>query len=158
MTDSMKLADYVSVPLIFVGESYQTSDDLFDGVFAKAFELGNVREDFLPRVKQRERTFPTGIQLENMGVAIPHTDAECILKEFVAVVVNKKPVPFHNMEDLDKTVEASVVFVLGLNQAHAQLEMLQSLMVLIQNDDVLNQIRQASSAEEVLTIIKQYKF
>lgn len=153
MTDSIKLANYISEPLIFIEDSLASSDALFDKVSEKAFDLGKVREDFLPRVKERERTFPTGIQLENIGVAIPHTDAECVLDEFVAVVVNKEPVEFKSMEDLNQSVAAKIVFVLGLNQPHAQLEMLQSLMGLLQNDDILKEIQAATSAADVLTIV-----
>lgn len=153
MTESIKLAHYISESLIFIEESLDSSDALFDKVSEKAFQLGKVREDFLPRVKERERTFPTGIQLETMGVAIPHTDAECVLEEFVAVVVNKKPVEFKSMEDLSQSVAANIVFVLGLNQPHAQLEMLQSLMGLLQNTPLLKEIQSATSAKDVLTIV-----
>lgn len=155
MTASIKLANYISEPLIFTQASYQTSDDLFEGVSKQAFQLGKVRDDFLARVKEREATFPTGIQLENLGVAIPHTDAECVLEEFVAVVVNQEPVEFKNMEDINQSVPASIVFVLGLNQAHAQLEMLQSLMGLLQNDAVLKDIIAVASAQDVLTIVNK---
>lgn len=154
MSESIKLADYLVEELIFTDKSLATSTELFEAVHNVAFDLGYVREDFLPRVTEREATFPTGIQLENLGVAIPHTDAECILKEFVAVVVNKIPVEFKSMEDINQGVEASVVFVLGLNQPHAQLEMLQSLMGLLQNADILNELQTAASAKEIVTIIK----
>lgn len=154
MTDSIKLANYLSEPLIFTQESFKTSDDLFEGVSARVLQLRKVREDFLPRVKERERIFPTGIQLANTGVAIPHTDAECVLEEFVAVVVNNVPIEFRSMEDINQAVEASIVFVLGLNQAHDQLEMLQSLMGLLQNAAILSEIQAATSAKDVLTIVK----
>lgn len=155
MTDSIQLANYISEALIFVNPAYKTSDDLFEGVAAKALQLGKVREDFLPRVKEREATFPTGIQLEKIGVAIPHTDAECVLDEFVAVVVNKEPIEFKSMEDINQSVEASIVFVLGLNQPHAQLEMLQSLMGLLQNDAILSEIQAATSSNDVITIVNK---
>lgn len=155
MTESIKLANYLTEELIFTDKILASSTELFETVHGVAFDLGYVREDFLTRVTEREATFPTGIQLEKIGVAIPHTDAECILKEFVAVVVNETPVEFKSMEDINQSVEASIVFVLGLNQPHAQLEMLQSLMGLLQNDEILTQIRQATSPQDVLTIVKQ---
>lgn len=65
--------------------------------------MGWVRQDFLERIEQREATFPTGLQLETFGAAIPHTDAECILTEFVAVVTNKQPVTFTSMEDINQS-------------------------------------------------------
>ncbi|WP_165211491.1 PTS sugar transporter subunit IIA [Streptococcus tangpeifui] len=154
MSENIKLLDYLDERLIFTGQSFKASTDLFETISNVALKLGNVREDFLPRVMDREANFPTGIQLENIGVAIPHTDAECILNEFVAVVVNQSPTIFKSMEDPSQSVPASIVFVLGLNQPHKQLEMLQSLMGLLQNEKLLFQIVAATSAEEILKIVK----
>lgn len=155
MSESIKLSNYLTEKLIFTQNQYASSSDLFQAVYDVALKADYVREDFLDRVKEREATFPTGIQLENLGVAIPHTDAECVLEEFVAVVVSREPVAFQSMEDITVTVPASLVFVLGLNQPHAQLEMLQSLMGLLQNEELLKEILAATSAEDVLTIVNK---
>lgn len=150
----LKLSDYLDQSLILTDRTYDSNSQLFEEVFSIAFEKGYVREDFLERVQEREATFPTGIQLENIGVAIPHTDAECVHKEFVAVVANAQAVEFKSMEDLEQSVAANIVFVLGLNQPHAQLEMLQSLMGLLQQEEVLNQLIAAPTAQDLLTIVK----
>ncbi|MBF0786651.1 MULTISPECIES: PTS sugar transporter subunit IIA [unclassified Streptococcus] len=154
MTAAIKLSDYLNEPLIFTQKRYSSNKELFTEVSTVAFDKGYVREDFLERVKQREETFPTGIQLEDFGVAIPHTDAECVHKEFVAIITNAEPVAFKSMEDLDQMVAANIVFVLGLNQPHAQLDMLQSLMKLLQNPEVLSQLLVAETTEQLLTIVK----
>ncbi|MGX7204553.1 PTS sugar transporter subunit IIA [Enterococcus pingfangensis] len=148
------LSSYVKEPLVFAQENFSSSDELFEQVNQKASDLGWVREDFLERIKKREETFPTGIQLMNFGAAIPHTDAECVLEEFVAVVTLQDPVAFKSMEDNSKQVEAQIVFVLGLNQPHAQLEMLQSLMGLLQNEAVLSELLLATTATELISTIK----
>lgn len=148
------LSSYVKEPLVFAQENFSSSDELFEQVNQKASDLGWVREDFLERIKKREETFPTGIQLMNFGAAIPHTDAECVLEEFVAVVTLQDPVAFKSMEDNSKQVEAQIVFVLGLNQPHAKLEMLQSLMGLLQNEAVLSELLLATTATELISTIK----
>lgn len=148
------LSSYVKEPLVFAQENFSSSDELFEQVNQKASDLGWVREDFLERIKKREETFPTGIQLMNFGAAIPHTDAECVLEEFVAVVTLQDPVAFKSMEDNSKQVEAQIVFVLGLNQPHVQLEMLQSLMGLLQNETVLSELLLATTAAELISTIK----
>lgn len=154
MTKKIKLGNYLNRDLILVNQDFKSSDELFEAVHHQALDLGYVREDFLDRIKARERTFPTGLQLETLGAAIPHTDAECIKKEFVAIVTSQ-PVPFVSMEDFNQSVEAEIAFVLGLSEPHAQLEMLQSLMGLLQSPDLLSQLRQADSAEQLITIINQ---
>ena len=105
---------------------------------------------FLEKIIKREETFPTGLQLENNGVAIPHTDADTIEKEFVAVItLEDKGVPFKRMDNPNEEVEAKVVFVLGLNQPHQQLEMLQSLMAFIQDNEKLKQLETAQTVDDV---------
>lgn len=153
MTDTT-LSSYVKEPLVFAQENFKSQDELFEQVAQKALDLGWVREDFLERIKKREATFPTGIQLMDFGVAIPHTDAECVLEEFVAVITLQDAVVFNSMEDNNQQVQTQIVFVLGLNQPHAQLEMLQSLMKLIQNGTILSKVLLASDANELINIIK----
>lgn len=155
MTAETKLSGYLKEPLIFVQEIYDSRDELLEQVYQRAFNLGWVREDFLSRIKEREETFPTGIQLQNLGAAIPHTDSECVLQEFVAVVTNERPVVFNNMEDKAVQVKTDIVFVLGLNQPHAQLEMLQSLMGLLQNETLLSEMLLASNEVSLLEVIRK---
>ncbi|MDT2704102.1 PTS sugar transporter subunit IIA [Enterococcus dongliensis] len=148
------LSSYVKEPLVFAQANFSSNDELFEEVYQKAADLGWVREDFLERIKKREATFPTGIQLMSLGAAIPHTDAEYVLEEFVAVITLQEPVVFKSMEDNSKQVEAQIVFVLGLNQPHAQLEMLQSLMGLLQNESVLSKLLVATTENELISTIK----
>lgn len=149
------LSSYVKDPLVFAQENFSSREELFEQVAQKASDLGWVREDFLDRIKTREETFPTGIQLRSMGAAIPHTDAECILEEFVAVITLQDSVVFQSMEDNNQQVKAQIVFVLGLNQPHAQLEMLQSLMGLLQNESALSELLLANTATELVSVIKK---
>ncbi|MGX7776186.1 PTS sugar transporter subunit IIA [Streptococcus pluranimalium] len=154
MTESVTLQDYVVPELIFLNESFSSQNEFFEKIYDKAFSLGYVREDFLERIKERESNFPTGLQLVEFGVAIPHTDAECVLKEFVAVITTD-PVTFKSMEDLNQDVPVEIAFVLGLKEPHAQLEMLQSLMGLLQNSALLEKIKRAETPSDVTAIIKE---
>lgn len=155
MMTETTLSSYVKDPLVFAQENFSSREELFEQVAQKASDLGWIREDFLDRIRTREETFPTGIQLMSMGAAIPHTDAECILEEFVAVITLQDSVVFQSMEDNNQQVKAQIVFVLGLNQPHAQLEMLQSLMGLLQNESALSELLLANTATELVSVIKK---
>ncbi len=148
-----RLSDYLNKELIFVKHTYQGKEELFEEVNQVAFKQGFVRGDFLERVQAREAEFPTGIQLEKIGAAIPHTDSECILKEFIAVVTTDQPVAFKRMEDPSQETKAAVIFVLGLNQPHSQLEMLQTLMSVLQNNELLTELLTSTTAEELIDIL-----
>jgi PTS system galactitol-specific IIA component len=67
----------------------------------------------------------------------------------------QEPVTFYSMEDNTQQVKAQIIFVLGLNQPHAQLEMLQSLMGLLQNETVLSELLLATTENELVTTIKK---
>ncbi|WP_405076733.1 PTS sugar transporter subunit IIA (plasmid) [Ligilactobacillus acidipiscis] len=153
--DAVEVSSYLRDQLIFLHTSFKTTEDLFTAINDKAKENGFVTDQFLPKILKREATFPTGLQLEHRGVAIPHTDADTIKKEFVAVVVNDDPVKFKRMDDPSQTVDAKLAFVLGLNKPHAQLEMLQALMTIIQDDSLVQKIESANAAEEIHTLLSK---
>lgn len=151
----VEVSDYLRDQLIFLHTSFKTSKELFTAINAKVQENGFVTDQFLPKIIKRESTFPTGLQLEHRGVAIPHTDADTINKEFVAVVVNDAPIAFSRMDDPEQKVDAKLVFVLGLNKPHAQLEMLQALMGIIQDDSLVNSLENAENFNQIHQLLSK---
>ncbi|HCS93737.1 MAG: PTS sugar transporter subunit IIA [Bavariicoccus seileri] len=144
MDGKKKISDYLKGPLIFVDADFKTQNEVFEAINKEALKQKFVTPTFLSKLTEREQTFPTGIPLEKIGAAIPHTDAECVSEEFIAIVTVKKPVDFKSMEDGVTIVPARIIFVLALNQPHAQLEMLQSLMGVLQNEKLLEKLLEAS--------------
>lgn len=153
MSEKVKLSDYVKESVAFVQADFTSTDELFEAVYKQALKLDWVTENFIDKIKEREINFPTGMQLENYGAAIPHTDPECVKQEFVAVITNRKKIPFQRMDDAQQTVAVEIVFVLGLNQPHAQLEMLQSLMGLLQDEALLGELLAAPDVPQLLNVI-----
>ncbi|MGM0219167.1 PTS sugar transporter subunit IIA [Enterococcus sp. AZ126] len=151
----LELNDLVQESLLFLQKDYQSKEELFEDVYQSTFKQGLVREDFLQRVQAREEEYPTGIQLETIGAAIPHTDSECVLHEFVAIITNKKPIEFQRMDDKNQTTQAKIIFLLGLNQPHTQLSMLQTLMGLMQNQTHLDRLLNSTEKKEVIDYIAE---
>lgn len=154
--DNLPFIDFIKEPLILIQKEYQSKEELFEAVYQIALEENLVREDFLQRVQDRESKFPTGIQLENQGVAIPHTDPECVLQEFVAVITLNSPILFQRMDDPTQTTPVEIIFVLGLNQPHTQLKMLQSLMGLMQDAEKIASFLEIETANEMFLSIEEY--
>lgn len=152
------LTDYLEDSPILIGNHYQDQKAVFSAVAGKVDPLGWISADFEERVLQREEEFPTGIHQGEFGVAIPHTDAECVNNEFIAFVLPKTPVPFKRMDDPAEIVEAEFIFVLGLNQPHQQLFMLQNLMQLIQNSGLLKELRGLKSSEAIINLLRENGF
>ncbi|PKG22061.1 PTS sugar transporter subunit IIA [Niallia nealsonii] len=150
----MTVVSFIKENLIKVNLEVENQDELFQVMYQEAYDQGYVKDTFLAKIKERESIFPTGLCMADYSVAIPHTDPEHVIEQFIAVATLKKPVAFSLMEDNTKTTDVDVVLMLGLNQPHSQLEILQELMQVIQIKDNLINIIQAKNEKEILTIFE----
>ncbi|MGK9326317.1 PTS sugar transporter subunit IIA [Aerococcus urinaeequi] len=151
----MDLLSVIKEEVIFLNESFDSTDDLFKFIGEKTHALGLAKDSFESALGEREAVYPTGLQLDKIGVAIPHSDAEHINEEFISVVTVNEPVVFKSMDDANKTVDVSIIFVLGLRKAEDQLATLQAIMQVIQDPEVLDRLLEANSNVEVLDILKK---
>ncbi|ADL08198.1 PTS sugar transporter subunit IIA [Thermosediminibacter oceani] len=152
----MKISDLIRKELVVTNLEVKTQEEVFKILFEKLLENGYVKETFLDAIINREKTFPTGLLLGNYNVAIPHTDAEHVLKPAIALATLAKPVIFQNMANPQEDVPVNIVFMLALNSPHSQVEMLQQLVNLIQNEDFLKRILNVEGGDEVIKIIKNH--
>ncbi|MDK6804056.1 PTS sugar transporter subunit IIA, partial [Lactobacillus mulieris] len=79
-----------------------SQEELFNQVANLLEERHIVTSSYKDALIEREKSFPTGLDMEFLGkdlpnVAIPHTDIVHNLAEKVVVVRLDQPVTFHNM-------------------------------------------------------------
>lgn len=149
----MELNKFIDERMIKVNLPCKDKNELFQIMHDEAFKYGYVEPSYLEGLMSREKIFPTGIKLSNYNVAIPHTDAIHIKEEFIAIVVPENPIKFKLMEDETEEEEISLVFMLGLNKPHSQLEVLKELMGLIQREDLVKQIIDAKDQDQIQEIL-----
>lgn len=149
----MELTKFIKENLIKVNLQCKDRDELFKMMHDEAFKYGYVEASFLDGLKSRESVFPTGLKLTNYNVAIPHTDAVHVKEEFIAIVTPENPVDFKLMEDENQEEKMSLIFMLGLNKPHSQLEVLKELMSLIQREDLVKQIVESKDQDQIKSIL-----
>jgi len=113
------------------------------------FEAGVVKDTFVPAILQREKDFCTGLQFEEAGIAIPHTDAIHVNYPAVAIGKLETPVVFKSMGMPDTLVEVGIIFMLAIKEPHKQIEFLQLLMTKFQEKDILRRLMKCNTAEEL---------
>ncbi|VSO86004.1 PTS system transporter subunit IIA [Streptococcus pneumoniae] len=118
--------------LVFCLEA-DNQEQLFDQVASLLEEREIVTPTYREALITREKSFPTGLDMEFLGkdlpnVAIPHTDIVHNLAEKVVVVRLEKPVTFHNMIAPGKEVEVSLLFFIINNSSSSQTNILAQLM------------------------------
>lgn len=142
------LKDLIKEDLIFIDQAFDNNVDLFNHIQDNASDY--VTELFATKLAEREAQFPTGLELTGANVAIPHTDPEYVDKQFIALYTLEDKVAFKRMDDPSNETKVSVVFVLGLNEPHAQLEVLQELMGKLQDESFINQLVNTKNKNEIL--------
>ncbi|MBB1200973.1 PTS sugar transporter subunit IIA [Enterobacteriaceae bacterium 89] len=101
---------------------------------------GMVVSDFAEHVIAREGNFPTGLAVEPVGVAIPHTDHKHVRNNAISVGILAEPVNFEEMGGEPEPVAARVVFLLALGESNKQLNVLGWIMELIQDQHFMQQL------------------
>jgi len=135
---------------------HQTSHDrnaLFTKITDQLLAKGIVEESYREALILRELNHPTAMQLETMGVAIPHVDVEHVLEERLVVVTCPDGIEFNQAEDPELTMKVNVIFFLLLKEKDAHLEFLMKLISLFQKTDEMDRLLSTTSVEEVVQIL-----
>jgi len=137
--------------------NYEAKDaaDVVNELGKRLFEAGYTKESFVEAALEREKTMPTGLPLNGkFNAAIPHTDVVHVVKSGVAFATLTEPIAFKNMVVPDEDVPVSLVFLLALDQPKAQIEMLQEIAGVLQDPQLIEALKNATEAEEVVSAIK----
>lgn len=114
----------------------ETWKQAIESTYYVLHEHGYVRESFLSACIQREKDYPTGLPTE-IGVSIPHTDAEHVLVSSICVLRLEKPVLFQAMGDSETQIKVYFVFNVALKDNNGQLSLLQSVIRLAKDSKYL---------------------
>ena len=155
----MGLDHFFSKDLVFCLEA-DNQEQLFDQVATLLEEKKVVTDTYRSALIEREKMFPTGLDMEFLGkdlpnVAIPHTDTIHNLTENVVVVRLAKPVTFHNMIAPDKEVEVSLLFFIINNSSLSQTNILAQLMDFFTGDGHLEALSKITEPEALYQYISE---
>ncbi|WNS81027.1 PTS sugar transporter subunit IIA [Domibacillus sp. DTU_2020_1001157_1_SI_ALB_TIR_016] len=139
--------------LIELQANHRSSSAVIEHLFEKLHTHQYVKESFLEAVLKREEIYPTGLPLSKMGVAIPHTDSEHVLKPAIAVSVLQNPVVFNMMGSPDTQISVDIVLMLAISDPKKQLAMLQRLMNVFQDEQAMEAIKNAEAEEKIVELL-----
>ena len=155
----MGLDHFFDKDLVFCLEA-DNQEQLFDQVATILEEKKVVTDTYRSALIEREKMFPTGLDMEFLGkdlpnVAIPHTDTIHNLTENVVVVRLAKPVTFHNMIAPDKEVEVSLLFFIINNSSSSQTNILAQLMDFFTGNGHLEALSKITEPEALFQYISE---
>jgi PTS system galactitol-specific IIA component len=127
----------------------ETYEDVFEKMAPKFLELGYVNEKYLPTIKVREAQYPTALPVEPYPIAIPHTEADAIIRPFIAPVRLKNTVKWGDMSNPDNKFDVKLVFMLGFKDPGEHIELLQILVYNFQKPEWVNKLFAAKTDQEL---------
>ena len=119
--------------------------------------LGYVHASFEAAISQREQEYPTGLQLEHIAIAIPHTYVEHVQRPFV--YVNRlvdQTLSFIQMGTDDVEVLPQYVLILGIKDPKGQVALLAELMELFADETFVQRLCSVQTATAAYELLKQY--
>jgi PTS system galactitol-specific IIA component len=118
----------------------QSQEEVFDQLGERLMAAGLVREGYLPHVKRREATYPTGLSMAPVdprfpNIAVPHTETEYATCTCLVPVKLVNPVTWHDMIDVDRTFEVGFLFAILNVDKSSEAGLLAVVMDFINSND-----------------------
>jgi PTS system galactitol-specific IIA component len=141
---------------ILVQCSAKSCEDIIRKLGVLLHNNGYVKESFTQAVLDREKIYPTGLQTNTVGFAIPHTDVEHVLKASLAIATLQEPVLFRAMDNSDVNVPVTIVMMLAIQDPKKVVQTLRSVISILENEEALASLTQAASSLEVKDIVRDH--
>ena len=138
--------------LIFKGLNFNDQKELFIYMGEKLKESGYVKEGYTEAIIEREKEYPTGFQIGDIAIAMPHVDAKYANKNGIFVSTLKKFIKFEDAEE-DRMLDVEIIFGLIIKDHDEHIEFLTRVSDLFQKDGFLESLKNSQTDEEILTIL-----
>ena len=130
--------------------------DLLSQMTKRLVDNGYVTDGFLQDLLEREKVYPTGLQIDGVpyAFAIPHANSSCVLMDSICIATLKNPVSFKRMDDPDLSIDVSIVFMLANKNSKKHIELLSTIVHLFQNKAFSKRLMSSKGFEELATSIE----
>ena len=106
----------------------KSSDEVFEKLGGLFIVEGYCKDTYIDALKDREKDFPTGVNMGSIGIAMGTTD---------------------------EPVEVKLVFMLAVEDPKEHLVFLQRILAVLQDQDVLANIMKTGDKKKIVEIIKE---
>lgn len=150
----MELNTLVYSNLVNIENKSTSLIDFFESASRELVEENFVEESFFEAILSREQIYPTGLVLENINIAIPHTDVDHIKKPFIYINKMEDDIEFIQMGSDDKTVIPEYVIILGIKEPKKQVTLLSTLIELFNNSNFLDELQNCNNNDNLIKLFK----
>lgn len=139
--------------LMFPRLAVADRDELLQTLGGAVTAAGLAEPTYVAALQEREREFPTGLGISG-GVAIPHTSADHVTGNTIAVASLAEPVIFREMGgDEDSAVAVSTVFMLVFADAANHVPLLSHMIGKLQDADFVTAVNAAGDPATIIALM-----
>lgn len=115
-------------------------------------DRGCVNDKYVDATINREHIYPTGLPTKPIGIAVPHSERENVIKPAVIMGILDNPVEFMKMEDSSSSMEAGIVFLLALKGEDSHLNYLKNIVNYCKNQQNIKKLYYSNTHDEAFNI------
>ena len=148
---------------IFSADINCNTEEMLRLISNELYSKGYVKDSFMESVLERERTNPTGLQVEDLiNIAIPHTNIEHVNCPTIVVIKksDQSTFTFRRLDEPTEEIPVSVVFFLVVKEPSGYVDFLADLTGLFQETafiDMLLSVNADQIGQELIKKLTQYK-
>ena len=120
----MAMRDILFPECVITHMKAKSKEDALHQLYEVLLKNGKVKTSFYDAVLERERDYPTGLELEEYNAAIPQVVPAHVEHSAMGIAVLDTPVTFQRMDDDEATVDVNVIFNIALDVNGKQIDIL----------------------------------
>jgi len=128
---------------------------VIEALSARLHASGAVEAGYAAATIAREQAHPTGLPTQPFAIAIPHADADGVVRSALAFASLAEPVTFKNMADWDEELAVELVVLLANNSPEEQVRALQNLATIFGQAELLQELRSLTTPAQVVAWFKE---
>ncbi|VBB07268.1 phosphotransferase/anion transporter [Lucifera butyrica] len=133
-------------------ENASTKEEVIQYLSGYLMQKGYVNQEYLKATLEREDSCPTGLPTKPVGIAVPHSKAENVIRPAVIMGIAKKLIPFAEMGNSKSVIAVGIIFLLALQGENRHLNYLKNIVNFCKQEDKLMTLYKVTSREEAYRI------
>ncbi|SNS25635.1 PTS system IIA component, Gat family [Anaerovirgula multivorans] len=132
-----------------------TKEEVIEKMSDYLLDKGYINEKYCKATLERENIFPTGLSTKPVGTAIPHSDAENVVKPAVLLAILNNTVEFSDMGNKENKISVGIVFLMALKGENNQINYLRNIVEFCKHEENIMGIYGIKDTEKIMEIFLQ---
>ena len=149
----MKIEDILKTECILIDIDAPSKEEILRQMAEKLYSLGYVKESYIQAIQDREASYPSGLPMEDLKIAIPHTDADHVNQSVICFARLDDNVEFSVMGAPEMKIPVRLISMFALKEKKKIGDLLETLITTYQDNDVLKSLVDAADETEIYNIL-----